>query len=293
MKKPNLKAQNNADKRRGLRRYNRTPLTTYYRSETTPGQSSPFTHRTPKTNYSRTFVAIIDVLLVVLLFSGLVYSLIVSSSPKVEAIDTTYHRLNAYQSATDKLFSGFKNRNKLSFDQNEISSKLKSQFPEITAVNIELPFFSQQAKVQLLISKPAFLIANDSKAYVISEQGIAVNESAQLPKLPKLVSVNDQTGFKTRVGQQVLSSQQVHFINEVILQLQAAHVPVSNLTLPPLAQELDLRTTDQLYYVKFYLGGDAQIQAGQLLASRHNFAQANQQPAEYLDVRVPGKIFYK
>jgi cell division septal protein FtsQ len=293
MKKPNLKAQTSPDKRRGLRRYNRTPLTTYYRSDTNSSQSSPFAHRKPKTNYSKTLVVVIDILLVIILISGLVYSLVVSSSPKVSASDLTYHNLATYKSEVNKYFGSLKNRNKLTFDQNAINAKLQKKFPEIIATDIELPFVSQQANVQLIISKPVFLIANDSKAYVIDEQGIAVNESSQLPKLPSLITVNDQSGFKTRVGQQVLSSNEVHFINQVIAQLRAAHVPVANLTLPPLAQELDLRTADQSYYVKFYLGGDAQVQTGQLLASRHNFAQNDQQPAEYLDVRVPGKIFYK
>jgi hypothetical protein len=63
--------------------------------------------------------------------------------------------------------------------------------------------------------------------------------------------------------------------------------------LPPKAQELDLRASDQSYYVKFYLGGDAMIQTGQYLAARQKFAQTKQQPGEYLDVRVSGKIFYK
>jgi hypothetical protein len=70
-------------------------------------------------------------------------------------------------------------------------------------------------------------------------------------------------------------------------------VSVSSLTLPKTAQELDLRTKDRPYYVKFYLGGDALLQAGQFLATRRQFDTSNTQPAEYLDVRVEGKIFYK
>jgi hypothetical protein len=34
-------------------------------------------------------------------------------------------------------------------------------------------------------------------------------------------------------------------------------------------------------------------QAGQFLATRNQFNDTNTQPAEYLDVRVPGKVFYK
>jgi hypothetical protein len=63
--------------------------------------------------------------------------------------------------------------------------------------------------------------------------------------------------------------------------------------LPSTAEELDIHTPDRPYYVKFYLAGDALLQTGQYLASRHQFDTTNSQPAEYLDVRIPGKIFYK
>jgi hypothetical protein len=70
-------------------------------------------------------------------------------------------------------------------------------------------------------------------------------------------------------------------------------VSIKSLTLPKSVQELDLHTSDRTYFVKFYLGGDALQQTGQFLAARHQFDITNSQPAEYLDVRVAGKIFYK
>jgi hypothetical protein len=77
-----------------------------------------------------------------------------------------------------------------------------------------------------------------------------------------------------------------------LAQTRRAGVPIKSLTFPPLAQELDLATEDQPYFVKFYLGGDPLVQAGTFLAARHQFS-SGVKPSVYLDVRVPGKIFYK
>jgi hypothetical protein len=70
-------------------------------------------------------------------------------------------------------------------------------------------------------------------------------------------------------------------------------VTITSLSLPSKPSELDLRTKDRPYFVKFYMGGDALTQAGQFLAARAQFDRQNHQPADYLDVRVAGKIFYK
>jgi hypothetical protein len=108
-----------------------------------------------------------------------------------------------------------------------------------------------------------------------------------------LTEVTDQSGFSANAGQQVMSADSVKFVNALVAQLKHANVPISEIILPPLAQELNLKISDRPYYVKFYLGGDVLQQTGQFLATRKQFSQTNTQPAEYLDVRVPGKIFYK
>jgi len=90
-----------------------------------------------------------------------------------------------------------------------------------------------------------------------------------------------------------VSASSAKFINTVIAQSKRANVPIVSFVLPNTAQEVDLRTSDKPYYVKFYLGGDALIQTGQFLAARHQFDATNSQPSEYLDVRVAGKIFYR
>lgn len=279
-------------KARAGRNVSRAPITAYYRSKAQPGAASPFKSKQPKKNYRKWVLGVADIVLIILLLAGLIYSLLLKPVPKVTATNLSYHPAQVYSSAVAKSFSGLKNSNKISFDEPAVIKNIQKQFPEVEAVHIELPFFSQEARVRLVVSPPAFKLASGTQSLIIDSSGLAVARSSDLPAF-NLLSLTDQSGFEAGIGKQVLSSQSVEFIRMVIAQSRRAKVPIASMTLPALAQEVDLRTADQPYYVKFYLDGDALNQTGQFLAARQQFTATHQQPSQYLDVRVSGKIFYK
>ncbi len=268
-------------------------VNTYYRAGTKTTSSSPFTKKTAKRSARKFLFGFLDIILLIILLLGLIYSLTIRPNPVVRVDDTSFHNLSDYQLAAKQQLQRLKNRNKLTFNEQSFILSLEHQFPELTDVNVELPLFSEQPKISLKVAKPSFRLNSRGVSYIINSDGVAVAKSAALPKVAKLVTINDQSGFYVNVGSRVISAQAVAFINTLIAESQQARVPIASLTLPKLAQELDLRTTDQTYYVKFYLGGDALTQAGQFLAARHGFGQSGQPPSQYLDVRITGKIFYK
>ncbi len=266
----------------------------YYRRGSVASGSSPFNRKTSKKGRARKyFVRLLDTVIVFLLLAGLVYSLLVKSTPQIQLNDTTYHSAADYQAVAAKQLGSLKNRNKITLNEQGVINALQNKFPEIASASLELPIFSETPIIHLTVAKPSFFLSNNGQDYIIDSEGVATNIAKNLPQVKNLTTLSDQSGFTARPGQQVLSAQSVSFINNLLVQTDRASVSVKSLVLPPQAEELDLRTTDQGYYVKFYLGGDPILQTGQFLAARHNFAQSGKQPAEYLDVRVPGKIFYK
>jgi hypothetical protein len=268
-------------------------MANYYRTTKDNSSPSPFRRREPKTNRRAVFFNIADVFLIFVILISLIYSLLLKSDPQIKTDSTSYHSVVDYQSKIALLFKGFKNGNKLTFDEASVTKAIQQKFPEVRSARIELPFFSEKPVVWLNISSPAFKLINNQNSYLIDDQGVAVARSNDFPRIKNQITVQDQTSFKVSIGQQILSSDGVSLINTVIAQAKQAKVPIASLSLPPQAQELDLRTSDQSYFVKFYLGGDALNQTGQFLAARHQFAKEGKTPSQYLDVRVPGKIFYK
>jgi hypothetical protein len=90
-----------------------------------------------------------------------------------------------------------------------------------------------------------------------------------------------------------LSPDEVQFITGVLAQLQAKQLAITAVTLPPIAHELHVRIQGQPYYVKFNIQSDARIAAGTFLATKSYLEQGRITPAEYVDVRVEERAYYK
>jgi cell division septal protein FtsQ len=283
--------------RRSPARESSAPATKYYRSGSISDKSSPFESKKIKQKKYRLgrklVFGFMDILVVVALLFGLVYSLIVRPDPQISASSLVYRPPSAYRQAVIKQFQILKNRNKITLDDQAIVKSLQAQFPEIASASVELPLLGEIPIVHLSIATPSFFLSSGGNLYVVDAQGYIADKTINLAGIKNLPTLSDQSGFKVTVGQQAMNTANVSFINTVVAEAKRAKVPISSLTLPALAQELDLRTSDRGYYVKFFLGGDVLQQAGQFLAARHSFDQSGNNPSGYLDVRVPGKIYYK
>lgn len=272
----------------------KVPLTKYYRSGDSSEAASPFQRSSKKTSrYRRYMVRSLDIVILAVLLFGLIYSMLVSADPKLIISSHAYRPQSTYRQAVVHELKSLKNRNKITLDDTGIANVLQTTFPEISRVSLELPLIGQRPIIHLGIAAPTFLLKSNGHLYLIDAEGRAVSANVNSEGFSNLAIITDQSGYLVGTGKQVLSSGNVSFINAVLAQCKHGGVAVESLTLPPKAQDLDLKPADRPYYVKFFLGGDALGQSGQFLAARHQFDVQGGQPSEYLDVRVPGKIFYK
>jgi cell division septal protein FtsQ len=274
----------------------RVPLTFYRSSEHADGTESPFKKKELQAQPRKIvsfFAGFLEWVIFFSLVGLLAYSLVIRPSSAVIINSAMFHEKSVYKDAANKILRGVKYSNKITFDEQDMSQKLQKQFPEIASVRVELPIFAQTPVIHLQISSPSFILNSNNESYIVDSQGVAVAKAADFPSFHGALTVEDQSGFKAEVGKQVMSADAVNFIKTLESQTRHGNVSIKSLTLPKSAQELDLHTSDRTYFVKFYLGGDALQQTGQFLAARHQFDATNSQPAEYLDVRVAGKIFYK
>ncbi len=222
-----------------------------------------------------------------------IFCLIIKPHPNTVVSSNAYHPSTVYETAADRAFKAARNRTKLTLDERGITTALKQKFPEIDVVKIQLPIVSQIPSLRLIIAVPTFNFSSNNNLYVVGSNGVVAGLSAQLAGASKLPSVIDQSNFAAAPGKQVLGTESVAFINSLLAQCNRGGVKVQSLTLPATAGQLELRVENQPYFVKFYLGGDASLQAGQYLAAKHKFDSEGPAPGQYLDVRVAGKIYYK
>lgn len=187
------------------------------------------------------------------------------------------------------------NRNKLTFNNQELSSTIQKQFPEVSEVEVSLPIIGKNPQIHLGISTPSFVLAGTSGAFYINKQGVPlVKLSDVVNKISDTPVVVDESGIAVYVGKQALPVETVEFISEVIRQLQIAGLETKSIVLPARANELQIQLKDRPYVVRFNTLGDPRVQAGSYLAIRNKLKTGDRGvPEQYVDVRVEGRAYLK
>lgn len=130
--------------RRAAKTANKVPVNSYYGQRAGGNtKDSPFLSKTKKKS-SRLFIKLLDALIVIVIAGAIIYSLIVRPQAKLSVTNLTFHSQADYQKVVDKYLASFKNRNKITFDQDGLDLAIKQAFPEVEQTSIELPVLGQR-----------------------------------------------------------------------------------------------------------------------------------------------------
>jgi hypothetical protein len=225
--------------------------------------------------------------------------LYVSGSPKIvveqagtTAGETFLQSKDVYAAAAAKDFtSGLANHLKLTADVTDISQRLLQQFPELENVSVVLPLIGNRPLVYLTPAQPSLIMqTTEGSNFALNSSGLALAQVSQIPA-DGLV-VRDQTGSHPSPGKQVLPGATVSFIKTVAYQLKAAKLQPESFTLPATsAYELDVKLAGKPYEVRFNLQANALQQSGAVVAAIGHLGDTG--PSQYIDARVPERIYYK
>lgn len=239
-------------------------------------------------------VAVLTLLLVIV-------SLNLDSRPRVTLIGGPGHiflRPTAvYTQAAQQLFArSALNHNKITVNTAQIAAAFQRQFPEIDAASIRLPLLGNQPVLYVQPAIPQLILDTQSNgAFVLDDNGRALLHADSVPGVSQLdlPTVVDQSGITVTPGKIALPAATVDFIGQVAGQLKAAGLQLAQLTLPAGTSELDVRVSGAGYFIKFNLEGKARAEAGTFLAVRQYLTSQHVVPGQYVDVRVPGRAYYK
>ncbi len=220
-----------------------------------------------------------------------------SSNPRVVIVgqqaNASYVQLaSVYGAAAQKLLSANKaNGLKLTADVSGVSASLRQEFPELEGVSITVPLVGNRPIVYVMPSQSSLLLSTAGTNYVLNNSGVVLAKATTAAPKGGVV-VTDQTGITPVIGKQLLPASTMAFISSVNYQLKAAHVSVSGMTLPQgSTYELDVQLAGKPYTVRMNLQADATQQAGALVAVLTKLGGT--QPGQYIDLRVPERVYYK
>lgn len=297
------KSQPPARRRPGVSPPSRPDAFSYYanRAKTEQGSQRRLpTVQTPKISWIRqlpTYVALAAIGI------SLVLCLSLDTNPKIVQLNDLVapnQRLRdsrVYQAAAKKILSQhLSSRTKLTIDTQAVITSLKQQFPEISQAYINIPLISRRPVFSLQLAEPQLLFNEQGgQSFVLDKSGRVIMSARDIQKLGgyHLLTVTDQSGLQPKVNEVIMPAQSVAFIRELDAQLVAKKLSIQALSLPAIANELHLRISGINYFVKFNMAEDARLQAGTFLAVKERLEGEHITPAEYIDVRVPEKAYYK
>jgi len=232
---------------------------------------------------------------------SLIYVSTLDTNPRIiitgpEEDKTILQATAAYQKAAqEELRRSISSRSKLMINTNIIASRLKKRFPELNEIAVTIPIGARRPIIELQPAHPTILLTSRSGTFVLDDNGRALIESNRLITVGslELPVVTDESSLSVKPGSVVFPSGTGKFIEQVITQLQAKSLVIETITLPIVANELHIRLQGKGYFVKFNMSGDARLQAGTLIAVKEKLEAEKKTPAEYIDVRVEEKAFYK
>lgn len=226
----------------------------------------------------------------------------VSSSPEIKIIQPTgfsyaVHSASQYQQAASKaLGASLYNHFKMTLNSTQVNNSIEQTYPEIEYASVTVPFVGATPTVYIQLQRPALIYGTSTNSYIVDSDGVIIAGSSALsPKeLAGLYTVNNSANNQLNLGQQVLTQQNVTFIETVAQALKTKNVAVSKMDLTPAAAELDVYIQGQPYYVKFNIyQTDALQQVGTYLATLATLKQQGKTASQYIDVRVDGRAYYK
>ncbi|MBP7806974.1 hypothetical protein KA047_00570 [Candidatus Saccharibacteria bacterium] len=231
---------------------------------------------------------------------GIIYNTTLSTNAQVITDSVAESQTNflrdksVYQSALDELFSeSALSRSKLTIDTQELADKLIVMFPELADVTITLPLVGTRPVVHLQATQPALLLVSNDQAYVLDDRGIVLMDAKDLKTTQKLMTVTDESGLEIQKGSAALSREQVAYILSLRVQLSASKLNINKVVLPAQPQQLDVYIDGLSFYGKFLFSTDSRVAAGSFIAAKKQLDRTKQTPRQYIDVRIPGRVFYK
>jgi len=285
-----------------------SPAFSYYSSRASEGprrmpprggeSAEPAKPKQSRRSSSRSWLATTPFwLLVIVTMACGVKILSLSTDPKIVMVGTSSvashyaHDPAAYAAAAHTLLaSSLTNRSKLTVNLDGTARSLEHEFPELQMVSLSVPLIGSRPIVYVQVAQPSLVLQATGGNFAVNKTGLVL---ADVPSLPSGVPlVVDQSGATIRPGKQYLPSSTVAFIQTLAYQLSAAHLEVSTFVLPAGSPyEVDIRLEGKGYLVRTNLEADALAQSGVIIATLQQLG--GKDPANYLDVRVPGRVYYK
>ena len=179
------------------------------------------------------------------------------------------------------------NRNLLTMSKKGLSKAMLAAEPQLAEVVVRRQW-SRGITLQIKEKNLALEWETGGRYYLIDTGGNVVGEG----RATQLARVVDQTNLPARVGDRVVSPAFVSFCAELRRYQGLAEFKLGRIIIQTSTSEVVVES-DAPYTVKFDTSRGAEQQLRDLSRVQRELKTLNAKPAEYIDLRVEGKAYYR
>jgi len=273
-------------KRQVKRSYEFTPL-----EQTSVKSGSGIAKRPRQISWWRLTLKLSPYILLIGIIVGVVFF---SSIFRIDKVDVQGPNTELSKGLNDEvtkyLKSSLAGKNWLFLDTNSLKGRLQKTFTGQEAIMVEKQF-PNKLIVKTDEQKSAIVWKTGSKKYIVSINGRVMSE-LQGDNNMGLAVLTDGSSLPVDIGNKILSRDFVNFAIKVGDYVKAKSLGPEQIYITETTKELLVKTTAG-YEIKFNTEETPDAQLRSLQATLDLLVSQNKQATQYIDLRVPGRAFYK
>ncbi len=178
--------------------------------------------------------------------------------------------------------------NLVTFNEDEFVSKLQQADPLLRAVTVRRAWF-HAIVVTATLKQPSLGWSSGNQTYVLDKDGTVIGVAGAGLNFPV---VYDGSNLPVQVGQRVASVHFVEFADQIVPALAASGIGVTRLDIKDTTFDL-AAATNMGYRLLFDTTRGVDEEVADLKAVQRLLVTQKHTPAEYIDLRIAGKAYYK
>lgn len=193
------------------------------------------------------------------------------------------------EQATRKVIDGsWRQGNLITMDDRDLVSKLQQADPQLKTVVVRR-MWPHGIGLTVTLKQPSLAWSTGNQKYVLDKDGTAIG---LLPAGSTLPVVVDGSNLPVQIGGRVASARFVSFASSVVPALAAEGVTVTGLDIKETTLDLTAGT-NKGYRIMLDTSRGIEEEMRDYRAVRDLLAAQKRTPAEYIDLRIPNKAYYR
>ncbi len=207
---------------------------------------------------------------------------------KTVSVESTTHKAEITREVQSIISTNWMQSNLLTFSSDRLTKQLQNIDPIIKSVTVSQQWPSG-VSLKVTLKRPSLGWTSGNQSYLLDRDGTVIGP---LPTGQSLPVVLDDSNLPVQLGQRVTSTQFVGFTIDVASALASLKLGPTKLEIKDTTLDL-YATTPGGYQLIFDTSRSSVDEVADLKAILAALAAQKKQPAQYIDLRVVGKAYYK